>query len=504
MWLLITASLASEPATCPPAEALLPAERWLRAVSLDLRGVIPSPDDYQQITEPEALPEDLIDTWLASDAFATRVVRHHRSLLWPGFGDSRFVNNFHRVNVSSGVWRSTTRDRMYRGGPGRSCGDFEATFDAAGDPIVNEAGEEGWVRVHPYWETDPTVTVRVCALDAQPQTVSRNGTECDGDGARLDTHCGCGPELSFCESPAVLVSLRESLSQSVDERVRALVTSGAPYTDLLTADVMYVNGPLVDYYRNRSKNPAGVRVDLPPLDFDTLPDLAPTDADTWVAVPTHAGHSGILTDPAFLTRFMTNRSRVNQFYNSFLCSPFTAPAGISGLDVEDPTLDLANRDGCRYCHALIEPAGAHWGRWTEGGAGWLDPMVYPGFDQECEQCSEGSLPCTTTCRSHYTVDPISTELDPFVGSLRAYQFLPEDQHYRVDSGPQELVQQSIVSGQLQSCVTDKTAGWLLGREPTPEDDAVLAGWTDTLLTTDWDYTALVRAIVLSESYRRSR
>ena len=78
MWLLFNAALALEPATCPPAEALLPGERWLRAVSLDIRGVIPSEDDYQQITSADELPEALIDDWLDTDEFAHRVARHHR------------------------------------------------------------------------------------------------------------------------------------------------------------------------------------------------------------------------------------------------------------------------------------------------------------------------------------------------------------------------------------------------------------------------------------------
>lgn len=505
MWWLLTAAMAQEPATCPPADALQPAERWLRAVSLDIRGVIPSPAEFQQVVSADALPEDLIDTWLASDAFVDRAIRHHHSLLWPGFDDTRFVVNAHRMAVSGGIWRSTTRDRLYRGGPRRGCGDFEATFDEDGRPEVNADGEEGWVRVHPYWEADPTVTVKVCAFDAQDTPISRNGTRCDELGGQSDVQCGCGPDLAYCEPSEVLVDLREALTGSVDARIRDVLTSGAPYTDLLKADRMYVNGPLVHFFQNRSKLPAAVRIDLPPLDVDTLPALAPWEKDTWVAVPVHAGHSGILTDPAFLTRFMTNRSRVNQFYSSFLCQPFTAPAGgISGLDAEDPTLDLANRDGCRYCHAILEPAGAHWGRWTEGGAGWLDPAVFPGFDEDCALCSEQSLPCDNVCRRYYTVDPISTELDPFVGELKAYQFLQDADHHRVDAGPEELVDENIANGKLPSCVAEKTATWLLGREPTEDDEALLSTYTAELLSTDWSYPALVKSIVLSEAYRRSR
>lgn len=498
-------ALAEEPPTCPEAEALLPAERWLRAVSLDLRGVIPSPADYQQITEPDTLPEALIDTWLASEAFEERVIRHHRSLLWPGFGSTRFVNNGYRINISGGIWRSNTRDQVYRGAARRACGDFEATLGPDGAPIPNEAGQEGWVRVHPYWEADPSVTVKVCAFDAQEAAVSPNGTDCSGPGGRSDATCGCGPELAFCETPAVLDDLRWSLGHTLDARIHDLLADGAPYTELLTADRMYVNGPLVHFFRHRSQVPAAVRLDLPPLDLEALPDLDPWELDTWVSVPVHPGHSGVLTDPAFLTRFMSNRARVNQFYSSFLCQPFTAPAGgIAGLDVENPTLDLANRDGCRYCHALIEPAGAHWGRWTEGGAGWLDPALYPSFDATCETCSETSIGCDSACRNYYTVDPLSSELDPFVGSLRTYQFLPESEHYRVDVGPSGLVDQNIVNGRLPACVTEKAATWLLGDKPTEAHDAVLQAWTGELLASDWDYRALVKSIVLSEPYRRSR
>ncbi|MCB9670309.1 MAG: hypothetical protein H6736_16600 [Alphaproteobacteria bacterium] len=505
MFLLTLGALATEPPTCPPAEALLPAERWLRAVSLDLRGVIPDPADYQRITEPDALPADLVDEWLASDAFLERAVRHHRSLLWPGFTDTRFVINHHRINVSGGIWRSSTRDRLYRGAAGRTCGDFEATFDAEGRPVPNAQGREGWVRVHPYWEADPTVTIRMCAYDAQDTVVSSNGTVCADQNGRNDPNCGCGPDLAYCVSPDFVTDLRASLAGTLDARVKAVLTADAPYSELLTADRMYVNGPLVHYFRNQSKVPASVRLDLAPLDIAALPDLDPWEVDHWVEVPVHAGHSGALTDPAFLTRFMSNRSRVNQFWNAFLCQPFTAPAGgIAGLDVQNPTLDLANRDGCRYCHAIIEPSKAHWGRWTEGGGGWLDPAVYPSFDADCETCSESSLPCDDACRRYYTVDPLSPELDPFVGSLSAYQFLPDAEHHRVDDGPEGLVEENIANGRLPTCVSQKTAGWLLGREPTADDDPLVAAWTDELLASGWDYRTLVRSIVLSEPYRRSR
>lgn len=502
MWFMLHAALALEPATCPPAEALLPSERWLRAASLDIRGVIPSEDEYLQISSANELPEALIDGWLETDEFAHRVARHHRSLLWPGFDSTRFVNNRFRVALSGGIYRSRSRDNFYRGAPNTGCGDFEATYTDGELNIVE--GEEGWVWVHPYWEEDPSVMVKVCALDAQDLAVSTNGVECDTAVATNERACGCGPNLDYCIPPNVLVDLRQSLKDSVDERIESLINRDGAYTELLTEQQVFMNGPLVHFFKHQSNTPAGVRIDLPPVDLDTLPNI-PYQQTEFVQIPTHSGHSGLLTDTSFLVRFMTNRARVNQFYNSFLCQPFTAPpGGISGLDVENPTLDLANRDGCRYCHALLEPETAYWARWTEGGAGYLDPAVHPAFDADCEHCSVTSEPCDPVCTRYYTVNPISDELDAFVGSLSAMQFLPEDEYHRVDEGPNALVQRSIADGKLQTCVTQKAGEWLLGRPLTAEDEDAQQAWTSSFVGNAWDYKQLVKTIVLSESYRRAR
>ena len=80
----------TEPLTCPPDQEWLDGHRWLRAISLDLRGVVPEPEEYAQLVGDE-VPEALVDAWLDSDAFIERAVRTHRALLWNNVDDLRPV-----------------------------------------------------------------------------------------------------------------------------------------------------------------------------------------------------------------------------------------------------------------------------------------------------------------------------------------------------------------------------------------------------------------------------
>lgn len=503
MFVWVLAALAIEPATCPSAEELVETERWLRAASLDLRGVIPSPADYQQITTAGELPEPLIDSWLASEAFVQEGVREHRTRLWNRFGNTlQVADNRNRLRRTGDVWWVQGRSATYRGVSNRYCGDTPAV-DADGDGAwdLTEDGEEGWVEVTPYWSPDHPI--KVCAFDAQDAEVSSSGTDCTTPAGTTDPECGCGPSMDNCIENTGQVALRDAFGHAMDERIAQVLRSDRPYTDLFFEDVVYVNGPLTHFFKHLSKVSNSVRFDELPFDRDALPDLAYTDADTWVAVPTDAASAGILTDPAFLVRFMTNRSRVDRFYNQILCQPLIAPA--NGIELDAPeTLDLSQRAGCAYCHAIIEPATVYWGRYPEGGGAYLHPDTYPAFDAACYQCSEDNLPCPDHCRSNYTVDPRNVELDDYVGLMKQLQFRDPTEYSRLDEGPGALVESQIASGKVSSCLTEKTAQWLLGREVRDADQDVLADWETELLASNWSYKDLVKQIVLSPTYRRVR
>lgn len=501
MWILLSA-LAAEPETCPPASELVSAERWLRAASLDLRGTVPTPEEYQLLTSPDALPEDLLDAWMQTEAFVERAVIDHRKRLWNRMPDNDVVPLRHILQSVGGVYQARQKSDTFRGARNVSCGDQPAQdLDGDGAWDVNDQGQEGWIEVHPFWESDPTVTIQVCAFDAQTAAVSPSGNDCSTSASNTDPGCGCGPELQWCLTRAGEQTIQEAIGYAMDRRIAEVVRSNRPYTDLFFEDLLYINGPLAHLYQHLTDLPAGMRFDLPQIDVANVPDLAFDDVDTWVALPTQPESAGMFTDPAFLLRFMTNRARVNRFYEDFLCSPLTAPA--TGISVSsEVTPDLANRGGCSSCHALIEPAGLYWGRFTEGGASFLPPESFPAFDQDCYDCSiDSATVCPDRCDA-YIVNPTDDRYDPYIGSLQALQFRPDAQHGRIDAGPGALVESQIANGRIPECLTRKTATWLLGRSPAPDDDPWIDDWNAALLSSGWDYRTLVKQIVTSDTYRR--
>jgi len=495
-----------EPPTCPPVEETLDGHRLLRAISLDLRGTVPSPEEYGQLANDE-VPEALVDAWLDSDAFAERAVRTHRALLWNNVDSQRLVSTNNMFTHTDYIYWIRNRADDYREDGNLYCGDFEASFDGEGRPVGIDQGDgtvqEGWVEVNPYWA--PEETWKVCAFDAQEATISPLGTDCRTNAAGIDADCGCGPSLDWCSVYDQEDVITASMSAEIEHRVRDVILSDKPYLEVLEGRTGFVNGPLVHYYTHLTQVPSTVRLDNNPLHPDELPALAWDDEDVWVPISLPEGHAGVLTAPGFLLRFQTNRARANRFYNAFLCQPFQPPdSGIPIDPDEPPTSNLMKTQGCDYCHAILEPAAAHWGRWTEQGAGFLPPDDFPPFDQACYDCSVFNTDCSDVCGRYYTVDPLDTELDPFVGYLRAYQFLETWQHANIEAGPQRLVASSVADGRLQQCAAENAATWLLGRELDVDDDALVQEWADGFVASDWSYKQLVKSIVLSDSYRRIR
>ncbi len=510
---LLGAARAEDDPTCPVAEERLSGAAWLRALSLDLRGVIPSPEEYAALDEDGEVPAELIEAWMDTEDFSAQVVRHHRSLLWPNISDIRLMSNRQRLITDGDIYYRYLVAPSYRGGP-VSCGDFEAQWDADGELILSVDADgytqEGWVWVEPYW--DPENPIKVCAFEAQEDAVSPWGTRCDTYDGRYDPYCGCGPNLAWCdtadlghngdvENPPVA----SAIAGDVEHRVAWIIDEDLSYLELLTGSTIFVNGPLVHFYKYQTELPAHIRFNEVPVDPDLLPDLAFTDEDTWVPVELGPEQAGILTSTLYLMKFQTRRARANRFFNAFLCQPFQPPdGGIEGLDDAEATLDLTERPGCQYCHAILEPAGAHWARWGEYGAGWLDPEEFPEFSEACAWCAESGGDCSESCETYYLLDPLSSEEDPYIGMLKSYEFL-EDRHIvNAEEGPDLLVAQTVVDGRLPRCVAQRTAEWLLGRDVEDYESEWIDELAGTFTASDYRYRALVRAIVTSDNYRSVR
>lgn len=502
----------AEDGVCEPEGKELNPHRQLRALSVQLRGVVPSLEEYAVVDLWGEVPDSLVDEWLASEEFAQRVVRLHRRQLWNNVSNVNLFNSrsgitrsYDSGSASYRYWRSQQAIR-YRG-DSVPCLEQPLEYDHNGDIVTylqpDGTEREGWVEVTPYWDT--STTLKVCGFDAQETAVSPTGVRCDSTDGYEDFACGCGPGLAWCRygaAPRTAPVL--AMAEDVDRRIEANILDDSSYLDLFTGRKAWVNGPLVHYLKYQTGVPANVRLtptiypDLP------LPDLAFEDTDTWVEIELGPEHAGILTSPAFLLRFQTNRSRANRFYTSFMCQPFQPPdAGIPASDPEEvPTLDLQVRDGCKYCHALLEPAASHWARWTETGAGFLTEDGYPAFNPDCERCATSDESCSTECNRYYITTAVTPEEAEWFGWLKSYEFRRSEHMDFPAEGPARLALQSTVDTRFPECVASTAATWLLGREVDPDDQEWIEELAMEFTASGWSYRELIKAIVNSETWRR--
>jgi hypothetical protein len=491
---------------CPEDEPEMSATRYARGLSLDLRGIIPTVEEFETIRAAGEIPETLLDDWLHESSFVDRVVRKHRSLLWNNVTNVNLWNasfSLARYDGAYAYWRRQPAPE-YRG-EALPCLDEPAQWDSQGNLMTTQNGsvrQEGWVDVVPYW--NPNTTVRVCAFDAQDVAVSPIGTRCDTLDGASDPGCGCGPNLAWCRVGAASVRpIVEAFGTDLELRIAGIIDEDRSYLELFTGRTAYVNGPLVHYWKHHAEVPAGVRNTPVPVAEEQLPDLAYTDVDTWVPVHLGSEHAGILTSPGFLLRFQTGRARATRFFDAFMCQPFQPPSGGLPTPSEESAyeLDLQLRDGCNYCHALLEPSAAYWGRWRQQGAGYLNPEEYPATRDDCVRCATEGESCSADCRTYYLTDALVESQEPYLGMLQAYEFRRPDHLGNVESGPRALAMSVVVDGRLPDCTSRTAASWLLGRSILPEEEPWIDKLSDQFIESDFNYRALIKAIVSSPVYR---
>lgn len=469
---------------------------YARALSLDLRGVVPSESELEAIEAAGEIDESIVDSWLGSVEFEAVVVGQHRDRFWNELEVNLLARR--RLNRRDGVWTGIQRSRYTRGEPQTECGAFEATVDDMNRPltwVTNEDGSrsEGYVTVAPYW--DPENPIEVCALDAQLAEVSESGVACSSEEGHEEADCGCGPGLQWCFVTAFENLIEEALTADLNERVRHMVSSGEGYSSLFDGESMFVNGASAHFFRHIA--PFDSDDYQSPVALDALPELDPLDP-TYHAVPLEPHHDGVLTAPGWLLRHQTNRGRANRFYGAFLCSEFIPPeVGISGLSAAAvPSPDLQMREGCLGCHARLEPWSAYWGRWAEAATRYRSPDEFPAFAEECSICATTGTDCSDFCEDNYIVEPGHADELPYLGWYGPYAFLADDKADHPDLGPLGWVDKAEESGLFSQCAVQKASDWLLNNEADPEQ---IAAWAEQFSADD-DYRSMIKRIVMSGPY----
>jgi hypothetical protein len=482
----------------------LDPRQLLRRLSLDLRGTIPSVGEYS------AAPDDAIDGFLATPQFAAQMRRYHDALFWPNVSNVRLgnINSALRNGTSAYQINSAGRARIYRGALDTECGDFQQTaFDPAfpGEfrpvvtPDANGVKREGWRMVTPYW--DRSITVKVCAFDAQ-ETVRVGNLACNTPEGGNNPACGCGPNLRHCYGPgvanAILASLREQLSRSVDD----VTTGGRPYTDLVTSTKAWTDGRIAFWKRYLAPNVA-LNLTYNVADpEETIPNKDWADT-TWVEVDRKGLHAGVVTLPAYLLRFQTDRGRANRFRIDFMGEYFVPPAKMEptpGCSAD--SADLTQRCNCQYCHSRLEPMAAHFGLFAEAGTTLMtDETRFKKNDPSCIGRDNGF------CGRFYVTNREAHR----AGWLLPLQFADTHAEYgpAIEGGPRKLAEQIIADGTFARTAVKKVFLHLAKRDmrvagETTNELALLERLATGFAQSRYSLSWLVKEIVRLPQYRRFR
>ena len=366
---------------------------------------------------------------------------------------------------------------------------------------------EGYVtRPAPYWNAGGA-TVNVCAIEAQTRTENPWTQEsCTTARFTGDRSCGCGENMRRCEAPngATHNDRVAGFNQEPELIADAVVRRDEPYFNILTTRRSFVNGPLSQLYRDAQQG-VGVFSLSAPAAQEALPDVAYADKDTWKEYVRGPQHSGVLTSPAYLYRFPTQRARVNHFYSSFLCKAFV-PSSNRPPPAEDACNrenNLAKRCACKDCHATIEPTGAHWGRFAERGALYLEPSRFPRYDPKCEACAlSGNTSCNGEC-AQYVMQAYDGEGAESLGRLTSYLYRTPEEEQNIEGGPQVLVQRMLQTGAMERCVVQRVWREFLGRPMSNQEQVLyLDTFANDFARDNYRLKGLIERLLLSDAYRR--
>lgn len=527
---LAAPAFAQSPQECAPTDAIDPL-RLLRQASLDILHRVPTFEEVKAVVDaPDraAAVDAAIDAMFEKEEYFDQVRRTFQVQLWSGLdavdlliaGQNRL--SYDRTND---LYYQGNARRRYRGDSTLHCLNQPQTeFDSSGHPVpietITEAdcrdvglGEgvckrEGYVMVRPFW--DPSTEIKVCAYDAQAMATGLSGESCDVYNA-ADRGCGCGPNLRRCMRESDTGPIRRALEEEPARIFEHVVREDLPFVEAFRTRTSFVNGRTIHMYRYMDGTPSvmttGAIVYEPQM--PTLPDVPYTDAQ-WRRIERGPDHAGVLTTMSYLLRFASNRARANRFYTAFLCDPFVPSADGLPAEEENPSPNLRERNGCRDCHNVLEPAAAHWGRWRTGGTfGFLDASVFSLTEPVTScQCGEGTDRgyCNSYCQTyHVTANNSAAETyETYAGLPMVVAYLDELERQAIDVGPHGLTDEPHEEHQVARCAVRTLAQALLGRELSSHETRWLEEHTEAFEDSNMSYTTLFKALVADGKYRAMR
>jgi hypothetical protein len=279
-----------------------------------------------------------------------------------------------------------------------------------------------------------------------------------------------------------------------------LFASDRDFREVLTGKRTFVNGPLAQFYRSIQQSNCcgpeaafGMVEETEPLFVPTrVPeDLEPQDVSTWKEVDDRGPHAaGLLTTPMFLEKYASARARGAAVYNDFLCKSFLSDVQ-SLAPSKEPNLMI--RQGCKNCHATLEPLAAYFARVEPSNFVFLPQAQFPVHNTTCKLDKNGKL--NGNCNALYD----AAFADDKSATLRSAYGSPE----HADETPAGGARDITALPEFGTCAVQRVTSSFLGRPTTPDDEPLLASLDQVFVRSGYRMKALVGAIMKSDEYRRS-
>lgn len=221
-----------------------------------------------------------------------------------------------------------------------------------------ECPDEWLQPVGVFWY--PTITAWVCPSVAR--TCGSDLSRCFIEYA--DEDVARNSELGASEIYDSQFTTIKSLSRQSAGMAAALVTENYPYTLILQPGLTAVDGAVANFYSQ--KHHFKIESMHIPNDVMSLLENVRFTSTRFRLVNTGPSYEsgGILTTFGWLRRYEKNRTRSNQLYERLLCRKFTSE--LPKVFPADPG-NLRETEGCKGCHATLDPLSDFFKVWGEGG-----------------------------------------------------------------------------------------------------------------------------------------
>jgi hypothetical protein len=499
-------------------DALQSSLQYLRRLNVDLKGSLPDLAQLQEVVNSTTVPESLVDELISSDAFVQEMRKYHLELLWTNISRQRFTpgiwiltqGKLSNHGTEAYFVRANGRSSKYRGAQIACTNEpaviIDGVIQTTPHPENAEWQQEGYVEIEPWWA--PGTLIKVCAFDAQialeaPNPSNNNPDRMANCSRQTVAGCGCGENMQWCHSntPDTDGILARSMAEQMLRYIDKVVENDRPYTDILLGTDAEINGPISHWLRHQTQNGGGVFLTSSSQNHEVV-NIPADGYDTWETIERYDRHSGVLTMPGYLLKYQTNRSRANRFHNAFLCQSFQAPE--SGLPAADDACnqepDLQERCGCKYCHAMLEPDAAHWGRWAEAGMLAMNDDVFPVVNETCTTQNNNFQ-----CRLFYLQPDEAThdKLQEYIGTLYPYVFASAESQDSIEIGPRKLAEKAIERGDFAECTVKKLWNYFMHRPPQDAEADIISALANDFASDNYNFRNLVKRIISRNEYIES-